>query len=167
MILTGLRVFFPFQFGLGLDKFANLDVGGTQSSAYKFSTAMNREDRHFFSIHRVTCSHYGWAQWSCWILVFSIMFLLMYYIVFLSRYRVSSTPPLSLEFNEDVSRLPSVYNVSTRALYMGFLYTYGTHYIRQVITLTHLLAIQTGLSHKNTLTQSGFHVFSLKLLSVK
>lgn len=159
--------FFLFQVGLDLGKYASLDVGGTQSSAYKFSTAMNSEDRHFFSLHRVTCNHYGWARWSCLILVFSSIFYLMYYIIFLSSYRVSSAPPLSSEFKKDVSRLPRVYNDSTRALYMGLLYTYGTHYIRQVITLTHLLAIQTGLSHMMGRAQKSINTVRVPYVIIK
>lgn len=68
--LAGLHVLFLLQIGLDLGQFANLDVGGTQPPMYKFSTARAREDRHSFSIPRVTCKYYGWGQWLCFIPVF-------------------------------------------------------------------------------------------------
>ncbi|XP_014880101.1 perforin-1-like [Poecilia latipinna] len=47
--------------GLEIEKFLldNFDVGGTGSNTYKFVSQKIKEDRYTFSIHSVTCSHYG------------------------------------------------------------------------------------------------------------
>ncbi|KAK7929277.1 hypothetical protein WMY93_005672 [Mugilogobius chulae] len=123
-----------WQLGLNVEDFGSLEVGGSRSDAYNFASTRVKEDKFTFSIHRSSCTHYS--------------------------YRVSDTPPLSFEFQKDVSRLPAFYNVSTKTQYRRLLNTYGTHYIRQASLggkFRRLTAVRTCLSSINGISSSEAH----------
>ncbi|XP_014833820.1 PREDICTED: perforin-1-like [Poecilia mexicana] len=122
--------------GLEIEKFLldNFDVGGTGSNTYKFVSQKIEEDRYTFSIHSVTCIHYGIV--------------------------LSSKPPLSLEFKQQVDLLPSQYNYSTKNEFRKLIQTYGTHYFRMVNLggrLRRVTSSQSCLSSMNGLTSSQVH----------
>ncbi|XP_027872718.1 perforin-1-like [Xiphophorus couchianus] len=110
------------------------DVGGTRSNAYKFASQRSKEDRYTFSTHSITCSHY--------------------------RFRVSSTPNLSIDFKRQSENLPSHYNSSTADEYGDLINTFGTHYFRLVILggqLKRLTSSRSCLSSLNGLSSSEVH----------
>ncbi|XP_017160464.1 perforin-1-like [Poecilia reticulata] len=122
--------------GLEIEKFLfdNFDVGGTGSNIYKFVSQKIKEDRYTFSIHSVTCNHYGII--------------------------LSTTPPLSLEFKQQLDLLPSHYNYSTKNEYRKFIQTYGTHYFRMVNLggrLRRVTSSRSCLSSMNRLTSTQVH----------
>uniref|UniRef100_A0A3P9QII4 Perforin-1-like n=1 Tax=Poecilia reticulata TaxID=8081 RepID=A0A3P9QII4_POERE len=119
--------------GLDVEKILldNFDVGGTGSNIYKFVSQRSKEDHYTFSIHSVTCNHYGII--------------------------LSTTPPLSLEFEKQLDLLPSHYNYSTKNEYRKFIQTYGTHYFRTVHLggrLKRVTSSRSCLSSMNGLTPS-------------
>ncbi|KAM9491859.1 perforin-1-like [Salvelinus alpinus] len=84
---------------------ASIEMGGSQSDVVIFATTKTKEDRHSFFSQNFRCRHY--------------------------RYRTPNTPTLSDEFRKDIDRLGSLSKTS-KAQYRQLIYTYGTHYIRQV-----------------------------------
>ncbi|KAK7929278.1 hypothetical protein WMY93_005673 [Mugilogobius chulae] len=123
-----------WQTGLEHQDYGGLEVGGTRSDAYNFASARVKEDKFTFSIHSSSCKHYS--------------------------YRVSNTPPLSSEFQKDVSLLPASYNLYTKAQYRRLINTYGTHYIRQAYLggkFRRLTAVRTCLSSINGLSSDEAH----------
>ncbi|XP_014866560.1 PREDICTED: perforin-1-like [Poecilia mexicana] len=125
-----------WTFGLEIDKylFDNFNVGGTHSKAYKFLSQKNKDDRYTFSIHSVTCSHYGFI--------------------------LSSTPSLSLEFEKQLDVLPTHYNSSTKNEYRKLINIFGTHYFRMVNLggrLRRVTSSRSCLSSLNGLNSSETH----------
>ncbi|XP_014826244.1 PREDICTED: perforin-1-like isoform X1 [Poecilia mexicana] len=111
-----------------------LDVEGTRSKAYKFALERSKEDRYTFSIHSVTCSHYG--------------------------FRMSIRPSLSLELKKHLEILPSHYDSSTKNDYDEFIHTYGTHFFKLVNLggrMRRLTSSRSCLSSLNGLTSSEVH----------
>ncbi|MEQ2201752.1 hypothetical protein XENOCAPTIV_017468 [Xenoophorus captivus] len=123
-----------FGLDIALNVAGSLQMGGTHSSVYNFASERTIEDRYTFSMHSVTCAHYG--------------------------FRVSSTPSLSSEFKTHLSSLPSQYTSTTAAAYKDVLNTYGTHYIRQVHLggrMRRVTSSRTCLSSLNWLTSDAVH----------
>ncbi|XP_047222802.1 perforin-1-like [Girardinichthys multiradiatus] len=129
-----LSMFHQFGLDIALNVAGNLQMGGTRSSVYNFASERIIEDRYTFSMHSVTCAHYGFC--------------------------ISSTPSLSSEFKTHLSSLPSQYTSTTAAAYKDVLNTYGTHYIRQVNLggqMRRVTSSLTCLSSLNGLTSDAVH----------
>ncbi|XP_043970972.1 perforin-1-like isoform X1 [Gambusia affinis] len=78
-------------------------VGGSHSKVAEYGMEKSKQDRYEFTSHSVSCSYYN--------------------------YRLTTNPPLHLEFKTAVESLPPN---SSGLPYRNLIDTYGTHYITQV-----------------------------------
>ncbi|XP_028264409.1 perforin-1-like isoform X2 [Parambassis ranga] len=84
---------------------ASAGLGGSHSREANIAMAKSKQDRYNFIRHSVNCNFY--------------------------RYRMTTKPPLSHDFQSAVNSLPP-YSCQTKTAYCNVIDTFGTHYITQV-----------------------------------
>ncbi|MCI4384743.1 hypothetical protein PGIGA_G00042100 [Pangasianodon gigas] len=81
-------------------------LAGSNSKLAKYSMEKTKKDKFSFTRHAVSCGYY--------------------------RYRVSGSPLLHPELNNEFESLPETYDESTKHLYYKLIDKFGTHYITKV-----------------------------------
>ncbi|XP_022595652.1 perforin-1-like isoform X1 [Seriola dumerili] len=117
-----------WKLGLEIPVHASVTVGvgfgGSHSKESTFGMKKSKEDRYTFFRHSVNCNFY--------------------------RYRLTTNPPLSHDFETAVNSLPS-YSHEAELLYDNLIDTYGTHYIIQVFLGGEIKAITAASTCKTTM----------------
>ncbi|XP_030623584.1 perforin-1-like [Chanos chanos] len=121
-LLQSLSRYFQndWKVGLNVPKAKSLHYVGTKSQIHEFATSFASGGKSSFASHSFACSYYS--------------------------FRLTSKPPLSHTFFQDIRSLPKYYCKSTREQYRHFIDIYGTHYIR-LVRLGGMVMRVTGIQH--------------------